>query len=383
MLGPSWGNLLNITSSPSPDQPSLTCIMNQSPTQASRPYRSKRRRPCDVCRRRKQSCRLDGSGPCSSCRTLGTECTFLQPPCKKRRGVQPSALPLANEPLSSLDEDSRSPQPQDLTWTLDDPPATAFQMFGQDFNDFANPQQNTLFPSHYGLWREPLDQNDFFALDVLHRPQDEPGITHIASATDHANIVADAAVDRQFTDDRMPRSSNDTVVPNDERSTSVSPETLPLDGTAGMISQYLGLSGDMDPHMLLHMRFSKDDTRKLSEFNYRQVFSGVETDRHANGPDIPVHFIQVPHVLANPVALGRESFTEQEIVTKKRVEDLVSPEIGARLIGLYVRCFFHVSFNILETGSDHSTDSFDTYSQVFPCSPEAAWDFAQKPSSRR
>src|SRR5687767_11888701 len=51
----------------------------------SRPYRSKRHRPCDVCRRRKHACIFEGEPPCRVCRELSTSCSFKDPPKKRQR----------------------------------------------------------------------------------------------------------------------------------------------------------------------------------------------------------------------------------------------------------------------------------------------------------
>jgi hypothetical protein len=62
----------------------------------ARPYRSKRNRPCDLCRYRKVCCRIDMEPPCSNCIQNKTECTFLQPATKRPR-TEP--LPIVLSPL--------------------------------------------------------------------------------------------------------------------------------------------------------------------------------------------------------------------------------------------------------------------------------------------
>ncbi|KAI9925600.1 hypothetical protein AWENTII_012739 [Aspergillus wentii] len=51
----------------------------------SRPYRSKRQRPCDQCRQRKLACQTDGGLPCLRCKTADLDCTFAHPPPKRAR----------------------------------------------------------------------------------------------------------------------------------------------------------------------------------------------------------------------------------------------------------------------------------------------------------
>lgn len=52
--------------------------------QNGRKYRSKKQRPCDLCRSRKTHCRISGSdSSCDLCKKRSRECTFLQKPLKR------------------------------------------------------------------------------------------------------------------------------------------------------------------------------------------------------------------------------------------------------------------------------------------------------------
>lgn len=42
-------------------------------------------RSCDVCRARKTACRVEGSPPCMTCRSLRRDCTFTERARKKRK----------------------------------------------------------------------------------------------------------------------------------------------------------------------------------------------------------------------------------------------------------------------------------------------------------
>lgn len=52
---------------------------------STRPYRSKRQRPCDQCRARKLGCQTENGGPCHRCRSAKLECTFDNPPPRRPR----------------------------------------------------------------------------------------------------------------------------------------------------------------------------------------------------------------------------------------------------------------------------------------------------------
>lgn len=51
----------------------------------TRPYRSKRSRPCDICRGRKGYCRIEDAPPCQRCRKLNVACTFIEGPAKRQQ----------------------------------------------------------------------------------------------------------------------------------------------------------------------------------------------------------------------------------------------------------------------------------------------------------
>lgn len=82
----------------------------------ARKYRSKRQRPCDLCRQRKTQCKLPGSGgACELCQKLGRNCTFVLQSWRKQqcrppetpsssahhRGSQPNLDAYNGDPVAS------------------------------------------------------------------------------------------------------------------------------------------------------------------------------------------------------------------------------------------------------------------------------------------
>ncbi|EFX05162.1 fungal specific transcription factor domain containing protein [Grosmannia clavigera kw1407] len=59
-----------------------------------RQYKSRRNRPCDLCRSRKAACVITTRPPCDLCRTKGLQCTFVKGPGARRRLLSdcPSAV---------------------------------------------------------------------------------------------------------------------------------------------------------------------------------------------------------------------------------------------------------------------------------------------------
>lgn len=62
-----------------------------SPGRPGRKYRSKKERPCDLCRSRKAQCRIEGNDTaCNVCKRLDQQCTFVCAPSKRKRRTQTS-----------------------------------------------------------------------------------------------------------------------------------------------------------------------------------------------------------------------------------------------------------------------------------------------------
>lgn len=58
--------------------------------QSGRKYRSKKQRPCDLCRSRKTHCKLLGSeATCELCKKLERRCTFVNVPSRRTLNPQP------------------------------------------------------------------------------------------------------------------------------------------------------------------------------------------------------------------------------------------------------------------------------------------------------
>jgi hypothetical protein len=73
----------------------------------ARKYRSKRQRPCDLCRQRKTQCKIQGpGGACELCDKLGRNCTFVLQPLRKERGLPES------RPISAQHQPSHPPETQ-------------------------------------------------------------------------------------------------------------------------------------------------------------------------------------------------------------------------------------------------------------------------------
>jgi hypothetical protein len=99
-LEPNWGSFeLGMANGVSDDEVFLVKTSNGTKNKkkpaakeihdpnAIRPYRSRRQRPCDYCRRRKMGCNMVDETVCLLCKRKGVKCSFLDEPVKKKRSL--------------------------------------------------------------------------------------------------------------------------------------------------------------------------------------------------------------------------------------------------------------------------------------------------------
>ncbi|RFU34824.1 hypothetical protein B7463_g1540, partial [Scytalidium lignicola] len=337
--------------------------------QKSRPYRSKRQRPCDVCRRRKHACILDGEPPCSICRTLNTACTFNEPPGKRRRHENRFAF---SRPISrGVAPDSRYTEPADPIWELNEPFPDTSQMLSQPVlfdNDPVHstpPPPTTVLSSHHGYWRFPSATDDLFPLDEsllqLHQGTALEQFAHLGRL--HTNATAsideepdeDVEHDDSNTEEEAQTSRTKEPTANERRHVcqaetgnaagAVIRSSQPihsLDEIEGFSVQYFGLSGEMDPYVLRHFRFADEGTSKFFKVHYRRLASESPRGYPTEGQQIPVHFmLSANELLRSPEMEAVESETiGKQVTTKESLDAIIAPEIGARLVGLFLRYVF-------------------------------------------
>lgn len=63
--------------------------MESDEVTSGRPYKSRKSRPCDACRRRKVTCVMPVGPPCERCTHFNKSCTFEQGPSKRKRPAAP------------------------------------------------------------------------------------------------------------------------------------------------------------------------------------------------------------------------------------------------------------------------------------------------------
>ncbi|KAF5004709.1 hypothetical protein FDECE_8820 [Fusarium decemcellulare] len=314
-----------------------------------RPYRSKRRRPCDVCRRRKTACRIESQPPCASCRDLRVECRFEGPPVRRR------SRPVPVQPPLDIPDEIHVSLSQDLN-------SSAFPNGSdEDARDIPVTRQED---TPVMAWN-PGDSMDGqpLAPDLLEAvPQMASWLT----------MLGDAADDRMdLTWQEYPINE---MVPNHRHRTesssgmAVTPSTVikSLDDMPGFTAQYLGLSGETDPYLIRHFHFASEGEARFFKVHFRQVASegnGITLD------GVPAHFMISSEELGKTMKPETTLHDPSESMGTK-LNDMINPNDGRRLVRLFLR-FIFPSFPILsrsQLGLGHETQYPDTEAlSKIPC----------------
>ncbi|KAL6354399.1 hypothetical protein LRP88_11730 [Fusarium phalaenopsidis] len=312
-----------------------------------RPYRSKRHRPCDVCRRRKHACHFQDQPPCTVCQELGTECTFNEPPTKRRRQTRlpPSVSPETTGEGLAESGDLETAAVSNQNWPSPSPAVTATPIRHdeepgiQDHYDAPDSSLDAgmLQPSRHDIWSSVMLDPELGALSLA-----------FSEGFDDINIAQDSLfpVFNQLPIPEIPNESASQAAnapqPGEAASQPVHYQsTQALDSQDGSwTAQYFGLSGETDPFLLRHMRFSEEGSCNFGQFQYRCVDPGtMSTDSDASTPRTPIHFIiNAPRRLAHcEKDIGRKVELGE---LRSELNRLVDPELGARLVGLFLRYIF-------------------------------------------
>lgn len=359
--------------------------LEQPDTAQTRPYRSKRQRPCDLCRIRKVGCQIEGTGPCFLCRKNGVHCSYDMQPLKRQR--------LDDEPLSyvhpndeaALDQRARGQQPS----PANDNVATPRTDFSQYLRDW-QPDHGEETPSgDLTMLMAPSTQLTIAPLPDL-ITDDQPWLQDWLAAEGNAP---------ESTFDQGHRPSDSEQLLDGTYSAQVPPsliavgddvrEPVPapsLDGLPGVSAQYLGLSGHTDPYLLRHFRWDEEHQRKYFKLHFRRASmqTGMSThlntllnspaDRsdfghaashndvvgEASHEGIPVQFALPVTDIAE--AEKRDTMFRQDTSSpetlRKELFELIAPADGIRLIDLHFR-FVYPWFPAASKRSVHSEADLD------------------------
>lgn len=325
-----------------------------------RRYRSKKQRPCDVCRSRKIQCKLHGNEVvCEMCKKLGRRCTYiLGPLTRKHRGSSANG-----------DNDTRA----DLGISV----AAGQQKDGPVPADMSNLQTNHGH-SHVAamemdsFWLgpdvqwSPRGSNDLLAMNwpaiqgplgmlpmkrILARPLEltivagltpndgsqslfispaghgAPMLNDVGSSADHGVRLDSRGLAPTISSSDSPSTALEggsqaspqgaemamEIVSNTSPRSSaggreVSRETWPddfsLDSRTGYSHQLVGLSSECDPFFLRHYVYNEHDTYPMYRLHFRKVVDDAMMPQHedngpTSGPPRPSGSAPVQFVLAD------------------------------------------------------------------------------------
>lgn len=249
---------------------------------SSRPYRSKRQRPCDQCRERKLGCQTDAGLPCARCRSADLRCTFAKPPPKRPR----RQLREGDEIGFTDSVDSRSQS--------------------QVHPSIEGGSTPSHPPSHQHQHQHQQHQEEY--------PYPQPPVAaHSSAATTPANQILSSSWPQQLiSSGRAPTQFVQS-----------------LDQLEGFSAQLFGASAESDPWLLRHCSFDDAGVKCFYKVHFRNA-GGVPVPLR-----IPVHFM----IAADDLAA--DSKTETRVAApgmnpREELNSLVPDEYGVRLVGLYV-----------------------------------------------
>lgn len=158
--------------------------------------------------------------------------------------------------------------------------------------------------------------------------------------------------------------------------TGVPPFDSPIDGKDGVHGLYLGLSGETDPYLLRHYKYddhgdfrmfklvfhqtandlyndvAKDLLLPISPSNNTRLDISADRTRNLYGHiPVPVQFMMAADELADDAKKETtlRPHTSPESI-RMEIDQLIKPDDGIRLIGLYVWTFILADFALIFTG---------------------------------
>ncbi|OAP56818.1 hypothetical protein AYL99_08930 [Fonsecaea erecta] len=364
----------------------------------SRPYRSKRARPCDLCRSRKACCRINTAPPCGLCAKLGLNCTFEQQPSKRRSShrvqlegdddspggqhddASPQSAGLPSFPGRDLARARAQVQAARDQGRIDrEGQARTGRASSFHFPTPLERKSSAQSQAHDAVWRDeaarlnetpllpemaeldfercmPFDcwlAGDVFAdLPALVEPVSLPDEGHAgeqpftAAASQYVAASESHAIDgrRENVDVPKPASRASENPLDSQMSYNSRLAVNSLDDKKGTNAQFFGLSGESDPYLLQHYRYDERGEFTQFKLSYRKVADDSSSAKWLSSPPpngVPVYFKVSPDDLEGDI---KEETTIRPNVSsetiRKELYDLVSIEDGCRLMDLFLKYVF-------------------------------------------
>lgn len=304
---------------------------SQEETDRARAYKSRNKRPCDFCRYKKAACHLNSQPPCELCIRYKKTCTFLESPAKRRRPNNDNADGERRKSSATADLGSNGSGRNAHT------PFMNGGAIGGDLNMSHDFGWDSGIPSFDmpGIGMTPgSGLPDFGAFDptLYNDPNMGFGEFEPMSAT------TSTFENRKDSGQQHLQSSVGTS-PHSQSTPMRTDLQLPFDSTSGEPSldkqdscnaQSIGISGENDPWLLSRYRFDEYNEASFQSIRLRKLRDGsVDEGR------IPT-FFTIAH---NALTVKAQPVAKSETIDKLRqeMEDMVSDDVGKRLIHLYYK----------------------------------------------
>lgn len=261
-----------------------------------RPYRSKRRRPCDRCRHRKLGCRIDHEPPCERCKAARVDCTFVLAVEPRSNKVKKQELDLGREMLN---------------WDA----IAASEGFPNSSLD------------RYGDFAPEISAGEDAMEDVLSQVYNEDPSANDDQSRNYHSEDAEHPLDLSPASSIKASSSPQGIGSETSQRETHAATSHSLDEMQDFTAQLFGISAESDPWLLRHCRFDEHGVRRFYKVHFRNVADVSEPEQ------VPVHFMIASNDLVEGFK-GDTALSPPEHDSRIELENLIPTEDGRRLFKL-------------------------------------------------
>ncbi|KEY71702.1 hypothetical protein S7711_02931 [Stachybotrys chartarum IBT 7711] len=341
-----------------------------------RRYRSKKQRPCDLCRSRKIQCKLQGNeAACELCRKLGRQCTFVIAPL--RRKYRPR--------LENGSADGEGGRLEQHGGGAQDGEAQQDQSGAAAEGAAANGDDSIMAMDTAPLWLQMADSEqtlspqtaanimsinwgsmDFsmgaLPSDVQHLPPNELGGFTANSLSPTSNVPHPVHLPVSSESPNSSHRGDNAIASNARRSVSQSQDwsgNFSLDSKEGCSNVFVGLSSEFDPSLLRHYFYNMYDIYPMFRLHVRKLVDDEKMPAHDRGtvaghPPMPTAPLPVQFLLVDDNVWKEEEKATERLFSSNATEaddavqlnQLVPADHGARLVKLYSQ-FVHPGCPVL------------------------------------
>lgn len=348
--------------------------MDEMSSIGGRQYKSRRARPCDFCRGRKQACHMEHGPPCRLCQERQRTCTFVQAPgIRKRPVADPARGPMEDGSRNTVSNripvhEFNGEQLQPETWlTASELPSPGSQdiELGVPQND-NNVGDDSSMPQGFPNLDSALEAlmgrglsylDDGIPDPFLSPPQQDAGAFTTPSFA-RADIPRTDILDHTLTDLGHVRPIS-RVNELSAASSPVSSRHLErsLDALPDIYYRAIGLTGDLDLYVLNHRQYDENDESSVryKGLRYRRMSSrGAEASLGTPVSNVSQENSLIPPtvftLIDNDFATRSEPRLRSQDIerAKEDLRAMISPKLGYRLSLLYAH-YVHPNFPILSS----------------------------------